>query len=72
MNILGFIKESKWFQRTTYGEIYLDIEINEKEEITFRFVHPAKAAPSVPGQEQERRPPLPKGAVRAKWAWPPA
>ena len=36
MNILGFIKESKWFQRTTYGEIYLDIEINEKEEITFR------------------------------------
>ena len=30
MNILGFIKESKWFQRTTYGEIYLDIEINEK------------------------------------------
>lgn len=36
MNIFDFFKRSKWCKHTTYGEIYLDIEIDEREEISFR------------------------------------
>lgn len=36
MNIFDFIEKSNWFRHKVYGEIYLDIEVDEKEEIVFR------------------------------------